>query len=387
MLERLSRGRRNLVLLVLAVLVVWFAWTIRSVLNPLLVGYLLAYILHPFVLKVEALGVSRRAAVNLIFVAGLLLAALVTFGLVSQMRQLALEFYESAKGPTAEPGTPAAQGSTFQERLQGRVDEFTQNLAELGLDIGPVEVPDGARLREWIQASWEKRSAEVGAAAGAGVASVFAFLARFVGGALSVLSLFVLVPLYTYFFLFELGRLHGFVRRYIPKRERARISRVAGRIGEVIASFFRGRLSVSFLKGVFLSLGFFIAGVPYAFLFGMLSGFLSIVPFFGAFFGFLLAFVFGTLEHGVVGSLLRTGGVCIAAEIVEGYVLVPKILGDKLGLHPLVVFLALFAGGAAMGMLGFLVALPLTATLVILVEEFVLPALKQFADEDKGAQA
>jgi predicted PurR-regulated permease PerM len=67
--------------------------------------------------------------------------------------------------------------------------------------------------------------------------------------------------------------------------------------------------------------------------------------------------------------------------VIEGYVLVPRILGDRLGLHPLVIFFALLAGGAALGMLGLLVALPLTATLVILFQEFVAPALRQFADE------
>jgi predicted PurR-regulated permease PerM len=101
----------------------------------------------------------------------------------------------------------------------------------------------------------------------------------------------------------------------------------------------------------------------------------------GAFGGFVLAAVVGILEHGVIGSLVRAVLVFGAGEIFEGYVLVPRILGDKLGLHPLVVFFALFAGGAALGMLGLLIALPLTATLVVLFQEFVLPALKQFADE------
>ena len=378
MLDRLSRGKRNFALLVLAVLVIWFCWTIRTVLNPLLIGYLLAYILHPFVLKVEGRGFSRRAAVNLIFVMGLLLAAGITLGIGYQMRSLVLEFYESATESPQEPGPDGVVQTPFRERLQHRLDEFAQSLRDLGIDVGPLELPEALEVRELI--GLEK----VQAAAGAGLKTFVGFVARFLGGVISVLGFFVLVPLYTYFFLFELGRLHGFVRRHLPKRDRARISRVAGRIGEVIASFFRGRLSVSFLKGVFLSIGFAAVGVPYSLLFGMLSGMMSIVPFFGAFFGFLIAFVFGTLEHGVVGSLVRTGGVCLAAEVVEGYVLVPKILGDKLGLHPLVVFLALFAGGAAMGMLGVLIALPLTATLVILVEEFVLPALRQFADEDRG---
>jgi predicted PurR-regulated permease PerM len=382
-LDRLSRGKRNLVLLVLAILVAWFSWTIRGVLNPLLLGYLVAYILHPLVLRVQSWGLSRRAAVNLIFATGLVLTVLMTIGLSLQMRALALEFYESAM--PADPALAAEAGPTFSQRLQGRLDEFTAKLNEWGLDVGPLRVPEAEDLRQWAGTYLQEHAKSVQAAAGAGLASFIGFLARFLGGVLSVVGFFLLVPLYGYFFLFELDRLHSFVRRHLPKRDRAHISRVAGRIGEVIASFFRGRLSVSFLKGILLSLGFAVAGVPYALLFGMLSGMMSIIPFFGAFLGFTLAFTFGTLEHGVVGSLVRTGSVCVTAELIEGYVLIPKILGNKLGLHPLVVLFALFAGGAAMGMLGVLIALPLTATIVILVVEFVLPALRQFADEDRGA--
>ena len=80
-------------------------------------------------------------------------------------------------------------------------------------------------------------------------------------------------------------------------------------------------------------------------------------------------------------ALVRTGVVFGVGEALEGYVLIPKILGDSLGLHPLVVFVALLAGGAALGTLGILIALPLTAVLVILFKEFVQPAIRDFAEE------
>jgi len=194
--------------------------------------------------------------------------------------------------------------------------------------------------------------------------------------------MFLLVPLYAYYLLFELGRLHTFVRCYLPKRDRERLTGVADQIGVVVASFFRGRLAVCFVKGLILSIGLWIAGVDYAFLFGMLSGFLSLIPFFGPFIGFVAAFTIGILDHSVVGSLIRCGIVFGVAEVLEGYVLVPKILGDSLGLHPLVVIFAMLAGAAALGMFGILIALPLTASLVILFRELVLPALQKWADEE-----
>lgn len=376
MLERLSRTRRNLALAALGLLVLWFAWTIRTVLNPLLVGYLLAYILLPLVAWVERRGHSRRAAVNLIFATGLGLAVLVLAGLAWQMQSLVADALQSAR----ETGAPS-EGEPAHRSLQDRANEFTATLRDWGLEVGDWVVPDLEEARVQVREYLEEHGAEAGRTGLTAARRLVGFLARFVGGVVSVLGLLFLVPLYTYYFLFVIADVHASIRRYFPRGERARLTRVFERIGEVISSFFRGRLAVAFGKGLFLAVGLTLCGMPYGFLFGMLSGALSIVPFAGALTGFVLALLVGILDLGVIPALWRAALVFGAGELVEGYVLVPKILGDRLGLHPLVVFFALLAGGAALGMLGLLLALPLTATLVILFQEFISPALRQFADE------
>ena len=102
---------------------------------------------------------------------------------------------------------------------------------------------------------------------------------------------------------------------------------------------------------------------------------------------FLVAMVFGLQELSLVSALIRIGGVFLLGEFLEGYVFIPKILGDSLGLHPVVVLVSIFAGGASLGMFGFLIAIPLMAALVILARELLLPALRQFADEDSHVDA
>ncbi len=389
MIERLSPMKRNLALGVLAALVAWFAWSIRSVLNPVLLGYLCAFILAPAVGWIEARGFKRRTAVNLTFVGGFLLAGLVLLVVVLQLRSLALEVYAAAKGgppaagrveAPAEPGQEAVRERSFDERLQSRLDEFRDSMNEWGIPVPELAV-ETTDLRELARRFLEENEETTVQAAGRGVR----FVTSFVGKLVSLAGLFLLLPLYAYYFLFVGKDVNEFVHRHLPHKDRQRITRVAGQIGEVVASFFRGRLGVCFVKGLILSVGLWAAGVDYAFLFGMLSGFLSVIPFFGPFLGFLLAFTVGILEHGVIGALVRTGIVFGVGELLEGYVLVPKILGDSLGLHPLVVFIALLAGGAALGMLGVIVALPVTAAGVILFKEFVQPALRAWADEERGA--
>lgn len=398
MIERLSRNKRNLVLALLGLLVVWFAWSIRSVVNPLLVGYLLAFILHPLVERVQLLGFSRRTAVNLVFLTGFLLAVGISIGLFLQTSSLVQELLptEEVALPAAEAQAPtaSAEGESvaplelWLSALETRLGTFTDRVnGWFGTELDAPLVPDVQHIQAWAT-RWVDKNKDEGLSLGFWLLTQSAALTtEFVGGVLALGGMLFLVPLYCYYLLFELERLHRFVVRYIPKTDRQRLSGVGREIGEVIAAFFRGRLSVCLFKGLILAFGLWVAGVDYALLFGILSGFLSLVPFVGAAIGFLIAFVFATVEHGVLGSVLRTGVVYFAAEMIEGYVLVPRILGDSLGLHPLVVIFAIFAGGAALGTLGIVAALPLTAALVILVRELVLPAMQRLADEDPRPRA
>ncbi|MCP3916400.1 MAG: AI-2E family transporter [bacterium] len=434
MIERLSKNKRNVALAVLAVLVIWFSWTVRSVLNPLVLGYMLATILHPMVEGVERTGWSRRAAVNVIFILFSLVFLGIGFGVYVQGRMLVRDVFESnvdvfkkvedsfddfveehsflanwladepvdgdepvdvdspADGePTQDPpegDPPEGQPDEEEGADQGAQDAGSEGEEDLP---GEKQQDEQQYLRELLITGWQALSKEQ---AGAGMAlkgagTMWSLLQRWFGSILGFATLVTMLPLYTYFLLFELDKVHGFVRRYLPVGERKRLTDIARQIGEVLANFFRGRLTICFLKGMLLTTGMWIADIPYALLLGMGSGFLALVPFVGPLIGFVIAFTIGFLPENVtfLSVLVRTGLVFVIAEILEGYILVPKILGDSLGLHPVVVLVSVFVGGAALGMFGFLIAIPLTASLVIIARELVMPALAQFADEEPEAEA
>lgn len=394
MLERLSRHKRNIALAGLGLVVLWFSWTVRTVLNPLILGYLLAYVLHPMVLDLERRGWSRRAAANLIFIAFFLVASVLGVSVFFQGRALVADIADSeiaatlreklpefvwevmggevAEGEGAAPAGGEEPESPPQEDVPG--PPGTEDS-----DVDPSTIR-AAVLEVWAQLNQE---ADTRRAALQSASDAWPYVRAFFGSIVALVTLIFLLPIYAYFLLFELGRIHAFVLRYLPARERERFSRIGTQIGEVLASFFRGRLLVCFLKGALIAVGLLIAGVPYSLFLGMASGFLALVPFVGPLIGFLFAFLITLVstEGGLLMALLGTGLVFALAELAEGYVLLPKILGDSLGLHPVVVLASVFVGGAAMGMFGFLIALPLTAALVIIAREMVLPALADFADE------
>jgi predicted PurR-regulated permease PerM len=393
-IDRFSPLARNLALASLFALLGWFCWIVRSVLNPLILAYLLAFILHPLVLTLERRGWKRRSAVNLIFGVFLVGITLLGFVVVQQGRGMYREL-------TAEKG--------LSEQVRMRIDEFlAKNQKEIDWTLrtfNKERTDNPSATGEVLIASGQLRSYEdlqqflqkalddwlegpQAAEAGKQTASVaLPLLKNAFGGVMAFLGLLVLLPIYTWFLLFELERIHGFLQRYLPSRERGRLVKIGTQIGEVLSNFFRGRLLVCLCKGSVLAIGLWALGIRYPVLIGLGTGFLTLIPFIGSLVGFTVALLFGFLDYEVVESLWRAGLIFLAAELLENYFLIPKILGDSLGLHPIVVIFSLLAGAASLGMFGLLIALPLAASLVILAREFVLPVLADLADQDRVERA
>lgn len=434
MLDKLSKTRRNLALLALAVAVLWFAWTVRTALNPLMLGLLFAYILHPMVLKLERRGWTRRKAVNFIFGAFGAVVILLTFAIVMQARALwrdvnaedgALdrmrtqlkEIVASAEAKATEIGLDlqALQGMPVEgrdeEHRQGDEPLDESEPAQAGESGGdgatppppanePSQTPQGPpktadatkrtlvdelfdRAKEW---AFSKDGSDAAQASLQAAGGVWHTLEIAFGSLVTVLSLVFLVPLYTWFLLFELERISSFVVGYIPRDQRALWSRIGGQMAGMLGAFFRGRMLVCLLKGLLLTATMAALGIPYSLLVGMLGGFLALIPVVGPGVGYLLTFLLALLVHDPLGASWRCAVVFAVGELGEGYVLMPKVLGEQLGLPPVVVLASLMIFGSALGMFGLLLALPLTAGSVILAKELLLPALKQWA-EDRNARA
>ncbi|MDG1498456.1 MAG: AI-2E family transporter [Planctomycetota bacterium] len=393
MIQNLSHSKRNLALAALGFLFLWFVWSIRSVVNPLLLGYLTAFILHPMVSKLEGKGMSRGRAVTTVFAAWFLGGVVVFGGLISQGSALVIEIVndealageiraevqvarEKVLDVTGFELPQIALGDIY-EMVRARITEAVgmgedgQVPSAEGVEVVPTNDP-GAGIKGVAT------NVSLRAASGLGDA-----LRRFLGSLLGIGGMIFLVPLYAYYLLFELGSMHSSMKRYLPKRDREKLANVGRQIGAMLAAFFRGRLLVCLLKGAILTVGLLIADIEYAFLFGMTGGLLSLIPIVGPLIGFLIAAVLtvASPEHSMLSALLRTGVVFGVGELIEGYILMPKIIGDSLRMNEVEVLFYLMAGGAALGMLGVLIALPLAAAIKIVMSNIVLPALRDFSDE------
>jgi len=188
------------------------------------------------------------------------------------------------------------------------------------------------------------------------------------GGALAaaVLSLF-LIPILTFYMLRDWDSIVLNLGALVPSSQRETVFRLARETDDILGAFLRGQLLVMFALAIIYSVGLAISGVKFAVAIGVVSGLVSFVPYLGFVFGIALAGLTVALEPNPLWHLVGVLATFSIAQMIEGSILTPKLVGDRIGLHPVVVIFAVAAGGQLFGFFGILLALPAAAVLSVLV--------------------
>lgn len=203
-------------------------------------------------------------------------------------------------------------------------------------------------------------------AVGRGALSAGAGLLSGVGAVLA----WAVLPVYFAFFLISDPRklldLEGHLP-FLKSETRADVVYLVRQFVDIVVAFFRGQLIIAFLQGLLFALGFSLVGLRYGFVIGLVLGFLNIIPYLGSIIGLSTALPLAFFQPG--GGLVKVAlvlAVFAVVQLVEGYLLTPKIMGDRTGLHPMVIIVAVFFWGTALnGIMGMILAIPLTAFLVV----------------------
>ncbi len=189
-------------------------------------------------------------------------------------------------------------------------------------------------------------------------------------GALGSLLSWAVLPIYFGFFLMAEPSRMGDLGKQLPflKQEtRNDVVYLATEFVTIIVAFFRGQLVIAFLQGILYALGFSLVGLKYGFIIGLTLGFLNIIPYLGSIVGLGVSIPLAYFqEGGGLGLVLSVVVVSTAVQLIESYLLSPKIMGDQTGLHPIAIIVAIFFWGTALqGIMGMILAIPLTAFLVV----------------------
>jgi predicted PurR-regulated permease PerM len=272
----------------------------------------------------------------------------------------------------------AAFGWFFGAKIVNQSNEIARRLPEL-IDAGNrnlrAQLPEVTAflerhgLNEALNAAVEGGRQQIVAglkSLGSGAMSAGTSLLSFIGSALA----WVVLPVYFGFFLMADGlRLEDLYNHlpFLKPETRQDVVYLIRQFVDIIVSFFRGQIIIAFLQGLLFAVGFSIVGLQYGFLIGLMLGFLNIIPYLGNIVGLGVALPLALLQpEGGWGLVLGVIVVFAIVQTIEAYFLTPKIMGERTGLHPMAIIVAIFFWGTALsGILGMILAIPLTAFLVV----------------------
>ena len=345
------QGHGLLVLVAAVLTLYWLLATTGFVLAPFVLGFVLAYVLDPLVDALEGRGVGRTLAIVFLAlpVVGLGVV-LVLFGIPALRGQID-QLIEAAP--------------TLLNRVGGWVGAVREwvLLANIpGLDETALPDPrtlDPARVVGFLQ---ERRSS---LAAGAW-ASVLG-LGRGFGSAATLAGYVVLTPVLTFYLLRDYDRIVARIRGLLPRSREGAIVDFATEYDMLLARYLRGQLTVAVILGVLTGVLLFVVRFPYPFLLGALVGVLGLVPFLGLVLSIIPAIIVALVSGNVVTSLIKVVGVYGSTQILESSFISPRIVGESVGLHPVWIVLALSIGGFFFGFVGLLVGVPVAVGIKLLV--------------------
>lgn len=329
-------------------------YLLSPVLTPFLVAAVLAYIGDPLADRLEALRFSRTLSVVTVFLALTLVVLLLLLILVPMLeRQLVLL---GNKLPLYL--------DTLQQTVLPTIGDY------LGVDPSAFDL---ASFKTMVREQWSGT-----------VRGVFSFISRSGMTLLAWGANLVLIPVVTFYMLRDWDILVERVHELVPRRYEAAVVRLAGAADEVLGAFLRGQLTVMLALGIIYSVGLSLVGLELALLIGMLAGLVSFVPYLGTIVGILVAGAAALMQFQELMPLLYVALVFVTGQMVEGMLLTPLLVGEKIGLHPVAVIFAVLAGGQLFGFFGILLALPVAAVVMVLLrythEQYVSSTL--YADKD-----
>lgn len=358
-------------------LVVFLVYLLTPVLVPLCLAFLVAYVLDPVVDMLERRGIRRGIAIAALAFLGLILLLAIPVFVIPNVVGQADELIRSAN-ETGGDGYLSRMTGSLMDRLP--LDDIAKELGWVEADAEDIDARAvmaegiGTLVRE-NALQLVRRYAPQLATAGQWAGSTAAHILFSIGqGTLSFfffMGNLVLFAFVTGYLLYDFDRLIAGIRALIPPRIRSRTTGIVARIDGQVHSFLRGQMLVCLCLGIMYGAGMLMSGVPFAVPLAVFGGVASFVPYLGVALTIGPAFVLTLLQHGVdwhAAGVLVTFAV---AQSIEGSIITPKIVGDKVGLNPVWVILAIIVFSNAMGFLGLLLAVPIAASLKVLVVEAV----------------
>lgn len=386
--------------IIIALLFLFAYEAVVGVLTPFVAAFILAYILDPIVTFIEKrCRVSRVLGVTILYIAILLILflflTLVGIRMVQETGQF-VEKFQSVYWPNIATWFSANFHSVIENIPEPALEAWSNAVAVLQTEIAQVSNPE--HLRELLEkartvaSSDEFRSGTSFAARGLGaffygIALVAGWLVGLIlsvlgalSGATTLLSLSLIIAFYILVSFSEFKRRAAML---YPAAYREEVGVIMRKIDIQLSSYLRGQLTIAITVGVLSSIGLSIVGVPYAIIIGLFAGLANIIPYLGPIVGATPAILVTILEFypdwtgAILIRSLSIVAVFAVIQTLDGFLISPRVMGKALDMNPMIILFALLLGGALMGFLGMLVAVPVLCVVRVLVNEIYLRRTKE----------
>ncbi|MEG1089861.1 MAG: AI-2E family transporter [Acinetobacter sp.] len=338
-----DRTLRRILILAGIALILWVLYLLKPVVVPFVAAFLIAYLFSPLVDVLHRIGLARWLSISIVFIGIGIVVTLVMWYLVPLVWQQLMY---------ARDSIPAGIHWINYTFLPWLSDSF--NLVPMEIDTDQIS----SVVMDYVQTNY---SAD----------SIQAMLLKLAQSGLNFIQIggtIVLIPIIAFYFLLDWDRMLDSLRRLIPRPYEKTTLNIVSECHSVLGAFVKGQFLVMVLLGVVYAVGLQLIGLEIGLIIGMIAGLCSIIPYLGFAVGIIAAVIATFFQFGIDWwQLVLVGIVFMVGQAVEGYILQPFLLGDKIGLSPVAVVFAVLAGAQLAGFLGMLIALPVAAVIVVLL--------------------
>ncbi len=317
-----------------------FIYLLSPILTPFAISALIAYLFDPFADKLESWKLSRTLSVVIVFIIMTIIVFLVLLVLIPTLE------HQISNLITNLPN--------YFQYLSDNVTPWLREKFGLQTDMFSF-----SELTDLFKAHWNE--------AGGIAKSIVASLSKSSMVVVNWMMNIILIPVVTFYLLRDWDILTARVGELIPRPVYPTINKLVTESNNVLSAFLRGQFSVMLALGIIYSIGLMIIGLDLSLLIGMGAGIVSFIPYLGAITGMVVGVITAFVQFGDPTYVIYVLIVFGIGQLLEGMVLTPWLVGDKIGLHPVAVIFAVLAGGQLFGFVGILLGLPIAAVVMVLL--------------------
>jgi putative permease len=317
-----------------------FLVLIGNVLAPFVISCIIAYILQPLISTIcSKYNISRTIIAFVVFIIFISIFLFLLIGLLPSIYQQIASLINKIP--------------TYKNYIQ------TEIVPMIVTKVTLIDPTIGAKIKDSLQSL---------------ISSIFSIITLLTNNiwfytvaTINKVAMILLIPIILFYFLRDWPKMIDNLESLLPLQEKSKVREILFSINKLLSAYIRGQLNICLLLACFYGLGLSIIGTELSLLIGILSGILIIIPFIGTLISFSLAIIIGYFSFGWQIELSYIILLYVIGNIIESYILTPKIIGDKIGLHPLWIMFSVFASGALFGFIGIFFAIPIAGIIKVLL--------------------